>query len=65
MMKKLLNYLDDLLLLLGAACMVCGVAMLSVPAAWITAGILLAAFGILIGKYKAQHVTAKPADKHD
>lgn len=42
--------LSDWLLLLGAACIVCGVAQINIPAAWITAGILLIAFAFLIAK---------------
>lgn len=34
-----------LVLLAAAACVVIGVAMLSIPAAWILAGVLLAAIG--------------------
>ncbi len=35
------------ILLLASACVVVGVALLSVPVAWITAGVLLAALGVL------------------
>ena len=42
--------LSDWLLLFGAACIVCGVAQINIPAAWITAGLLLIAFAFLIAK---------------
>lgn len=42
--------LSDWILLLGAACIVYGVAQINIPAAWITAGVLLIAFACLIAK---------------
>ena len=42
--------ISDTLLLLGAACIVCGVAQINIPAAWITAGVQLIAFAFLIAK---------------
>lgn len=42
--------LDDLLLISGWVCIVAGVAMWSIPAALIVAGVALIGFGFLIGK---------------
>lgn len=50
--------LSDYLLLLGAACIVCGVAQINIPAAWITAGVLLIAFSFLIAK-EAQNASSE------
>lgn len=46
-----------LVLLLAACCVVIGVSMLSIPAAWILAGVLLAAIGglFLIDDGKPDH----------
>lgn len=59
-MKHLLPVLDDVCLLAGCACIVIGVAMLSVPAAWIVGGVELIAFGLLIGRKMAHAAVAKP-----
>ncbi len=48
---------DDVLLFCGAACIVGGVAMWSIPAALITAGVLLIGFGLLVGKKMANDGT--------
>lgn len=47
------KYLEDVLFLLGAGSLVAGVALLSVPAAFISGGILLMAMAFIIGKAKA------------
>lgn len=47
---KWLNYADDLLLLIGCACIVTGVAMLSVPAALVVSGVLLIGLAVIVGK---------------
>lgn len=49
-MKQFMSrHLDDVLMIGGAGAIVYGVALLSVAAAAITAGILMIAFGVLIG----------------
>lgn len=44
-----MRYLDDALMVLGLAAVTYGVALLSVPAAWIVAGVGLIALGVLAG----------------
>ena len=48
----LIRNLEDLLLLLGACLIVRGVALVSIPAAWIVSGILLIAFAFMLAKEK-------------
>lgn len=61
-MKFLRQNPDDVLLFLGCACIVAGVAMWSIPAAFIVAGLALIGFGLLIGKKMADDGTPeKPA----
>jgi len=43
------KHLDDLVLLAGCGCVVYGVSFLSIPGAWITAGVLLIAMAIMVG----------------
>lgn len=43
------KYLDDILMLLGLALIVAGVSMISVPGAFIVAGVGLIGLGLLIG----------------
>lgn len=53
--------LTDLLLFLGAACIVFGIALMFVPAAWIAAGIFMIVFAFLIAKERANNASvAKP-----
>jgi len=51
-----LRFFDDLLLLAGCACILYGLSLLSAIATWITAGVMLIVFGVLIAKEKAKHV---------
>ncbi len=52
-MKKLLrDYLDDLLLLAGCACILIGLAQWSAVITWIVGGGMLIGFGIMVGKVK-------------
>ncbi len=44
------GYVDDVLLILGCACIVIGVAMLNVPAAVIVCGVLLIGLAVIVGK---------------
>ncbi len=44
------GYIDDVLLLLGCACVVIGVAMLNVPAAVIVSGVFLICLAVILGK---------------
>lgn len=56
--------LDDLLLLAGCVCIVAGVAMWSVPAALIVAGLLLIGLGFLVGKKMVNDaVVEKPVER--
>jgi len=55
-MKLFLRFFDDLLLLAGCACILYGLSLLSAIATWITAGVMLIVFGVLIAKEKAKHV---------
>lgn len=47
------KYLEDALFLLGAGSLVTGVAYLSIPAAFIVAGVLMMAMAFIVGKAKA------------
>jgi hypothetical protein len=49
--------LDDILLIAGCICIVTGVALWSIPAALIVAGIALIALGFLVGKKMANDGT--------
>lgn len=55
-MKIFIQLFDDLLLLVGGTCIIYGLALISIPAAWVFAGVFLIAFGVLIGKVKAKNV---------
>lgn len=48
------RYLDDALVLLGCACILYGLAQWCLVVTWIVAGIMLAGFGVLIGKAKTR-----------
>lgn len=48
-MKKILKHLDDILIVTGAALIVYGVSLFSVPGAFILAGVECIAGGYLIG----------------
>ena len=58
-MRNWLNTLDssDVLLALGALLIVRGVSMISLPAAWIVAGMFLIAYAYLIANEKAKHAS--------
>ncbi|NMC30746.1 MAG: hypothetical protein GYA45_11820 [Pelolinea sp.] len=49
------KYLDDVLLLVGCACVVAGVWQISIPAAFITSGVILIGLAVMIGKIKGKH----------
>jgi len=53
MKKLLLNYLDDLLLLAGCACILYGLAQWNAVITWIIGGGMLVGMGVMIGKVKA------------
>jgi len=55
MKRFLVRYGDDLLLILGCGCILYGLAMWNIPITWITGGLMLAGFGVLIGKAKAKN----------
>ena len=50
-MKKVLAYLDDVLVLAGCALILHGISLWSLMATWITAGVMLIGIGYLYGKY--------------
>lgn len=63
LLKKISEYLDDLLLVAGCACVLRGLSLLSAVATWIAAGIMLIGFGVMIGRVRAQkHAAAKLAE---
>lgn len=67
-MRNWLNTLDssDVLLALGALLIVRGVSMISLPAAWIVAGMFLITYAYLIANEKAKHAsTAKLPDTNE
>lgn len=53
----MIRYLDDILLLAGCGCVLYGLSLWSLPAAWITGGIMLIALAVIIGKAKAKNAT--------
>lgn len=55
--------LSDVLLFLGAACIVWGIAEIYTPAAKITAGAFMIVFAYLFTKEKANASAAKPASE--
>lgn len=55
-MKK---YFTDLLLIIGAALIVAGVAMIHVPAAFIVGGLQVIGFAYLVEREKAHHAIAE------
>lgn len=58
------EYLDDLLLLTGAALIVWGIAQIYIPAAWIAAGLFLIACAFLIAKERVENASAaEPGQK--
>jgi Flp pilus assembly protein TadB len=54
--------LTDLLLFLGAACIVWGIAQIYVPAAWIAAGIFMIGIAFLILKERANNASSAKSD---
>jgi len=50
MKRILINYADDILLVLGCVFVLIGLSMWSAIATWIAAGLMLIGGGILIGK---------------
>lgn len=53
MINFIYKFSDDILLIAGCACVLIGLAQWSVIATWIVAGLMLAGFGLLIGKAKS------------
>lgn len=49
----------DGLLVIGIACIVYGIALIFVPAAWIAAGVFIIAFAFLIAKERANASSTK------
>ncbi len=62
-MKTLIKYSDDILLVLGCALILTGLAQWNAVITWITAGGMLIVFAFLIGKAKARDAAAKPVDE--
>lgn len=56
--------LTDWLLLIGAALIVCGIAQIFIPAAWIAAGMFMIAFAFLIAKERVEDASfEKPGEE--
>lgn len=53
MKRFLANYLEDILLIAGCLCVLYGLSLLNAAVTWIVAGLMLAGFGVLVGKAKA------------
>lgn len=51
-MRKLINYLDDGLLLAGCACILYGLSLWSIVITWVTAGLMLIGFAVIVGKVR-------------
>lgn len=56
-MKRLVKYVDDLLLIAGCICILVGLAQWSIPMTWMAGGGMLISFGVLVGKLKAKNDT--------
>ena len=56
-MKRLVKYVDDLLLIAGCICILVGLAQWSIPLTWMAGGGMLISFGVLVGKLKAKNDT--------
>jgi|DewCreStandDraft_4_1066084.scaffolds.fasta_scaffold06643_14 hypothetical protein len=54
-MKFLLRFFDDLLLLAGCGCILYGLSLYSVILAWIVGGMMLIGLSYLVGKVMAKH----------
>ena len=59
---KFLKFLDDILYFWGAALVVTGLGMFSVPAAWIVAGLFLMLAGYLYDLGEARKADPEPAE---
>jgi uncharacterized membrane protein AbrB (regulator of aidB expression) len=49
-MKRMANYLDDILTLTGCLCILIGLSMWSVPLTWIVGGSMLVGFGFMYAR---------------
>lgn len=56
---KIFKYIDDILLLLGCICILVGIRMISVIATWITGGLMMIGWGVLIAYLKKKIGRAK------
>ena len=56
MLKILVKFLDDILLLAGGGCILYGLSLWNPVVTWIAGGMMLIGLGILIGKAKAKNV---------
>ena len=54
-MKKIVMYLDDLLLLAGCGCVLYGLSLWSAVITWIAAGAMLIGAAVLVGKVKGKN----------
>ena len=50
LLKRILHFLDDILLLAGCGCVLFGLSMWSIPITWIVAGLMLGGWAALVGK---------------
>jgi hypothetical protein len=55
MIRKLISYSDDILLVAGCVSILCGLLQWSIPVTLIVAGLMLIGFGVLIGKARAKN----------
>ena len=58
MIRKILTYLDDLLVLFGCGCILYGLSLWSVIMTWLAAGVMLIVLGVLYGRYGDDHSTS-------
>lgn len=54
-MKRLVKYLDDILLIAGCFCILFGIAQWSIPITWMIGGGMLIGFAVLAGKVGAKN----------
>jgi hypothetical protein len=57
MKRWLSDYLDDICLLAGCGCILYGLAQWNPVMTWVTGGLMLVGFGVLIGIRKARNAS--------
>ena len=61
--KLLFRFLDDILLMAGCGCILYGLSLWDVIATWITAGVMLISFGMIVAMTKAKIEAKRAAER--